>query len=142
TSGGAPSFATQTSNGSVDPGTINFSATQTLANIQTQFGTGMANHTVHFNGLGSKFASGDALDATYVWNFGDNGSEFNTLNGGLAAHRYNTAGTYAVTLMVTDKAANSSTVSTPVTITADTRQKIYVDSVAGNDNNSGASPDA
>ncbi len=82
----------------------------------------MANHTVHFNGLGSKFASGDSLDASYVWNFGDAGSDFNTLQGWIGAHTYNNAGTYTVTLSVTDKAGNSSTVSTQVTIAADTRQ--------------------
>ena len=100
----------------------------------------MATHTVHFNGLGSKFAVGDSLDATYTWNFGDPGSPFNTLTGWIGAHTYDNAGTYTASLTVTDKAGNSSTVTTTVNIAADTRRAIYVDSVAGDDTNSGASP--
>ena len=99
----------------------------------------MATHTVHFNGLGSKFAVGDSLDATYTWNFGDTGSAFNTLTGWIGAHTYDNPGTYTATLTVTDTAGNSSTVTTQVTIAASTRRSIYVDSVGGNDANTGAS---
>jgi len=103
--------------------------------------TGMAQHTVHFNGLASKFAAGDSLDATYTWNFGDPGSRFNTLTGWIGAHTYDTAGTYTVSLTVTDKAGNSSTVTSKVTIAPDTRRQIYVDSVGGDDANTGGSPE-
>lgn len=126
--------------GSDDPGDISFAASKTLANIQVMNATGMATNTVHFNGLGSKLAVGDALNATYTWNFGDPGSAFNTLTGWIGAHTYDTAGTYTASLTVTDQAGNSSTVTTQVTITANTRTSIYVDSAAGNDSNNGSSP--
>ncbi|MDB5292378.1 MAG: domain containing protein, partial [Phycisphaerales bacterium] len=55
-------------------------------------------------------------------------------------HIYQKAGTYTVSLTVTDSAGNVSIAKGQVTISADTRRKVYVDNVAGSDANSGATP--
>lgn len=136
-----PAWAVTTTGGSLNPGAINFTSPRTVANIQIMEQTGMAQHTVHVNGLASQLASGDPMNATYQWDFGDAGSRFNnTLVGFNAAHTYDTPGKYVITLIVTDSAGNTSTATANVTIAADTRTKIYVDGVAGNDANSGLTP--
>jgi hypothetical protein len=79
---------------------------------------------------------------TYLWDFGDLGSEFNTTPGFSSAHVYDAAGTYTVSLTVTDGETGAvRTDSVDVTISADTRTKYYVSS-AGNDNNTGTSTSA
>ena len=113
----------------------------TTANIQFIEASGMAGHAVHVNALNSTLGAGDALDATYTWDFGDPGSRFNTLVGWNAGHVYDNAGTYTVTLTVTDKNGATSTATGTVTIAQDTRRTIYVDQ-NGSDANSGATPDA
>lgn len=54
--------------------------------------------------------------ATYSWNFGDNSAASTVKNP--PAHAYAAAGTYTVTLTVTDNAGNSDNVSNDVTVTA------------------------
>ena len=140
TTSNEPAWSNQNTLGSVDPGTVDTTGPVTTANIQVMEPNGMATHTVHFNGLGSVFASGDALDARYTWDYGDTGSRFNTTTGWIGAHTFDTPGQYTVTLTVTDKSGNSATASTTVNIAPDTRTVIYVDSQNGNDSNSGLSP--
>jgi hypothetical protein len=101
---------------------------------------GQAEHSVFVDGLSSNLVSGDPLTATYQWNFGDGGSQFNTLTGWSAGHIYSNAGTYTITLTVTNSNGQSSAVSTQITVGQSTRQTIYVDSSAGNDSNNGLSP--
>lgn len=101
--------------------------------------TGMAGHAVQVNALSSTITVGDALSTTYDWNFGDPNGPFNTLVGWNAAHLYSQPGVYTVTLTMTDSAGVTASTSANVTISPDTRQKIYV-SNTGNDANTGASP--
>jgi Ca2+-binding RTX toxin-like protein len=90
--------------------------------------------------LNSKLGVGSPIDANYQWNFGDPSGEYNTLSGFNSTHIYTVAGTYTITLTVTNSNYQSSTVSTKITITPDTRKVIYVNSTSGNDYNNGLTP--
>jgi hypothetical protein len=103
---------------------------------------GQAEHSIFVDALSSNRVSGDPLTATYQWNFGDSGSQFNNLTGWSAGHIYANAGTYTVTLTVTNQNGQSSAVSAQITIGQSTRKTIYVDSAAGNDSNNGLSPNS
>lgn len=97
-------------------------------------------HAVFVNALSSNLEAGTCLTAHYSWNFGDTGSEFNTLVGWNASHYYANPGVYPVTLTLTNENGLTSTVTTDITITGDSRRSIYVDSSGGNDSNTGTSP--
>jgi PKD repeat protein len=97
-------------------------------------------HAIHANAMRSVLKAGDVLRARYEWDFGDRGSEYNTLVGFNAAHLYERAGTYTITLKVTNSAGKSTVARTTVTIKPSTRRVIYV-SQDGNDWNTGFSPD-
>jgi RHS repeat-associated protein len=72
--------------------------------------SGPTGSPIQFNGSGSYDLEGPV--DTYQWNFGDN-----TLgNGPAPAHAYNTAGTYTVTLTVTDSGGLTTTGTTTATI--------------------------
>jgi RHS repeat-associated protein len=71
---------------------------------------GVTNSAVQFNGTGS--VDQDGSITSYQWNFGDN----STGSGASPTHTYSSAGTYNVTLTVTDDAGASSTLSTTATI--------------------------
>jgi len=100
---------------------------------------GQVEHSIFVYALSSSLGSGNYLNATYNWNFGDSGSRFNTLTGWNAGHIYNNPGTYTVTLTITNDQGHSSSVSTPVVISPSTRRTIYVDAANGNDGNNGLS---
>lgn len=70
---------------------------------------------VTFSASGSADPQGQSLN--YSWNFGDN----TTGSGEQTTHTYGAAGTYTVTLLVTDASHLSSTAATLVTITATAR---------------------
>lgn len=61
--------------------------------------TGFAGAPISFNGLGSSDPDGDVL--TYAWDFGDGG----TSSGSNPSHAYGLAGSYSVSLHVTDPGA-------------------------------------
>ncbi|MCX7523031.1 PKD domain-containing protein, partial [Microbacterium sp. STN6] len=70
--------------------------------------------TATFDGTGSRASDGAAI-TDYAWNFGDGF----TSNEAKPVHTYSAAGTYTVTLTVTDnKGAVSTAVTKPVTVTA------------------------
>jgi hypothetical protein len=94
---------------------------------------------VNVNAFKSVLGSGSELTTQYHWNFGDSGSQYNDLTGWNAGHVYDTAGTYTITLSVTDSAGSSSTMTSQVTVNPDNRPIIYVDT-NGSDANTGASP--
>ncbi len=98
----------------------------------------LAGQTTQVQGLNSTLGSGNVLNATYDWNFGDTGSEYNTLTGFNAAHLYKQAGTYTITLTVTNNLGQVSQATTTVNVSPDARPVIYV-SNSGNDANNGAS---
>jgi hypothetical protein len=100
--------------------------------------TVIAGEGVNVNALSSVIPTGTVLTTTYKWDFGDPGSQYNVLPGWNAGHVYDAAGTYTITLTMTDSAGNVATTTSQVAVAADTRPVIYVDT-NGSDSNSGAS---
>ncbi len=76
------------------------------------FTSSTANLVASFNGSGS--SDPDGTISSYAWNFGDN----TTGTGATQQHTYAAAGTYSVTLTVTDNAGATNAVTKPVTVTA------------------------
>src|SRR5262249_10530878 len=97
------------------------------------------NQAIHVEGISaSKLNAGTALTALLVRDFGDPNGKYNKLEGFNAAHIYDTPGTYTIRLTITNEAGRVSTTSKTITITSDTRRRIYVSS-AGSDSNNGSS---
>ncbi|MGK9146001.1 PKD domain-containing protein [Plantibacter flavus] len=63
---------------------------------------------------GSASTDSDGTIASYAWNFGDNG----TGTGATASHTYTAAGTYTVSLTVTDNRGGTNTITHSVVVTA------------------------
>ena len=97
-----------------------------------------AGTSVNVDALASKLKGGDWNDGHYYWNFGDPGSEENSMRGFNAAHVYDKAGTYTVTLKVVNAAGISDVTTLTVTVTPANRTVIYV-SNNGSDANTGLS---
>jgi PKD repeat protein len=70
--------------------------------------------TINFNGSSSTASPGRTL-VTYAWDFGD-GTPAQSGSSPQISHGYTTAGTYTVTLTVTDDALKTSSKSQPVTL--------------------------
>ena len=161
TSGGTTSTSTNTSTGTTtatntSTGTTTGSTTTGSTTTTTSTGNGKgpspviqivssvstAGIAVVVNGLSSTLGDGSVIDANYQWNFGDSGGEYNSLAGFNASHIYTTAGTYKISLTITNDLNQTSTASTNVVISGDSRTAIYVDSVHGSDSNSGLTASA
>jgi hypothetical protein len=99
----------------------------------------IAGEGVEVNAINSTNTVGSALTTLYKWDFGDPGSQYNDLTGWNAGHVYSNPGTYTITLQLTDSAGNISTATSQVTVNADNRTIIYVDT-NGSDSNTGLSP--
>jgi hypothetical protein len=105
--------------------------------ITASYGTsGMAPYAIHVHALNTGFTAGDRLTALFEWDFGDNGSAYNKLNGFNAAHVYENPGSYLVRLSVTDQNGDKVTTTLTVNVAPDTRSAIYV-AANGNDGNPG-----
>jgi len=89
------------------------------------------------HGLNTELKSGNELSARYEWDFGDEGSKYNSLVGFNAAYVYDNPGNYTVTLSVWNGARGSASASFVVNVAASGRRQIFV-SGNGNDNNSGS----
>lgn len=100
--------------------------------------TGTGPHTVQVHALATTLNAGNYLTARWQWDFGDPDGKYNQLEGWNAAHVYNAPGNYTIKLTVTNEDGRSGTLTTRVTVVADTRRTIYVDAVGGNDDNNGA----
>lgn len=100
-----------------------------------------AGNAVHVNALSSTLNGGSPLTAHYQWDFGDSNGKYNRLVGFSAAHQYDRAGTYTITLRVTNEGGKTDTTSRTVTITNSSRRVLYVSS-AGSDSNNGLSQSA
>ncbi|MGH9648985.1 MAG: N,N-dimethylformamidase beta subunit family domain-containing protein, partial [Terriglobales bacterium] len=74
--------------------------------------SGTATQSIQFDGNGSSDPDGVVL--AYEWNFGDGA----TGTGNLTTHAYSVAGTYSVTLIVTDDKGSRNSATTTATITA------------------------
>jgi hypothetical protein len=90
------------------------------------------------NGLASTLNAGDPQTARFEWDFGDYGSRNNNLVGWNAAHVYDRAGNYNVTLRGTNEAGKTSSATGTVYVAAASRRQIYVSAWSGNDANDGA----
>ena len=97
-----------------------------------------AGQAFHADALATRLHNGQWNDATFNWNFGDNGSEYNSFNGFVGSHLYTTPGTYTVTLTVTDEAGHRQQATASVSVVNTVRSTIYV-SATGDDANSGTS---
>src|SRR5688572_3787762 len=95
-----------------------------------------AGQSLHVSGLGTTFTHGQLNDASFEWTFGDAGGRFNTLRGFVGAHVYQQAGTYDVTLKVTDESGRVGLATLRVTVEAAQRDRIYVSS-SGSDSSDG-----
>uniref|UniRef100_UPI002B26D519 PKD domain-containing protein n=1 Tax=Nocardioides sp. TaxID=35761 RepID=UPI002B26D519 len=74
--------------------------------------------TVSFSGLGSTDDTTAIGDLDFSWDFGDGGSTKDA-SGATVSRAFNTAGTYQVTLTVTDAQGLNDKVTVPVTVTGD-----------------------
>jgi PKD repeat protein len=98
------------------------------------------NMAIQVDGLESGLGAGTPMTADYQWDFGDPGSEYNTLTGFSAAHIYANPGVYNISLTVTNQNGQSSTATQQVYVFAKAwLRKIYV-APWGNDANNGATP--
>lgn len=95
-----------------------------------------AGQSLHVSGLGTTFTHGQFNDAAFEWTFGESGSRFNSLRGFVGAHVYQQAGTYDVTLKVTDESGRVGMATLRVTVEAAQRDRIYVSS-SGSDSSDG-----
>lgn len=76
--------------------------------------SGAAGQAIQFNGNGS--SDPDGVVMAYEWDFGDGA----TGTGSIATHAYDAAGTYTVTLVVTDDKGSRNSATTTATMTAPT----------------------
>jgi hypothetical protein len=91
------------------------------------------------NGLSSTLGSGSAIQATYDWDFGDSGSQYDQLVGFNAGHVYDNPGTYTITLSVTDANGQTSVATGTVNVQSNSSMTTIYVSPNGSDSNSGTS---
>jgi PKD repeat protein len=139
------STTTTSGGGTTSSGTTGIQPRDTSASAPDAIITAISNKTIHAGqsfsaqALTSALHDGTPLTARYAWDFGDPGSEYNTLQGFNVAHVYNSPGTYTVKLSLTNEAGKTDVATTTVTVVAAGRKKIYV-SNDGSDSNDGLSP--
>src|SRR5439155_25807818 len=113
---------------------------QTTTSAPTNFGiilsTGMAPCTIHVQALDLPLPTGRRLTARYQWDFGDPSGRYNQLSGWNAAHVYDRAGRFTITLTLTEESGATRKFTKTIEISPDTRKRIYV-STRGNDTNDG-----
>ena len=97
---------------------------------------GIAPLSVFFDGTGSE---GDFINANFFWDFDDPSGSHNTAKGFVAAHVFETPGTYNVSVNVTDIGGNQSTQNISIEVTAFSGTAYYV--AAGGDDNGPGSED-
>ncbi len=130
---------TNTGNGAAVPSIDNnANAASPTARIEAISTTVPAGTSIHVDAVKSLMGYGGAHEGQFIWDFGDPGTRYNKLKGFNAAHTYDTAGQYKVTLTVINKAGKSQKAQITVNVTAAARKVIYV-SNSGSDNNTGLS---
>src|SRR3954451_24413203 len=122
---------------------LSVSAHLRILNNETTIQTGQS---VHVTALGSKhiqgtdFGSGDAITSRIQWDFGDPKASYNKLPGFNAAHVYENAGKYKLSLKVTNAAGEVGTATEVIKVVPAHRRMIYVNPW-GSDKNNGKTPD-
>ena len=108
-----------------------------VASVNASRVSGIAPLSVFFDATGSTglanncFFNNNAtyMDATFSWNFGDSGSgEYNKANGFLAAHVFESPGTYTVNLDVYDADGDHDNEQITITVSDFTGNTYYVSS--------------
>ena len=118
---------------------INSLAAKPSPKIAAMRSTVMAGEAVFVDGLASSYGGGSQDTSHFEWNFGDASGSYNSnLVGFNAGHIYDKAGTYTVTLKLTNDSGGVATATTKVTVTNASRSAIYVSS-SGSDGSSGSS---
>ena len=84
--------------------------------IQANTAAGTAPLAVTFDGSSSSSSTAGSSIVQYAWSFGDG----TTASGAIAQHTYTAAGSYTVTLVVTDTNAQQGQATTTITVTAAT----------------------
>jgi PKD repeat protein len=128
--------STPSEGGSDDDGGGDSNADSPNADITAQRTSIMAGQAIHVHATDSSLGEGSPQNAMYRWDFGDDGSSYNSLHGFNAAHYYAQPGTYTIKLTVTNQAGKSDTTSITVKVAPNTRERIYV-SESGDDSNPG-----
>src|SRR5439155_16326281 len=90
---------------------------------------------INVRATASDVGSRSPITTNYQWDFGDSSGKDNRLVGFNASHVYDNPGTYTIKLTVTNALGKTSVVSQQLTIGADNRRIIYVDSSNGSDGN-------
>lgn len=98
-----------------------------------------AGQSFHIEATGTTVPGYQIEDAKFSWDFGDEGSRYNTLAGFNAAHVYERAGTYTVRLTVTVPGGKVSTATSIVTVKPATINRTIYVSNGGSDSNDGRS---
>lgn len=114
-------------------------ASAAVPSFKIMLSPGVAPCTIHVNGLTALGPKVDPTRCQFAWDFGDPTARFDTLPGFNAAHCYDHAGKYTISLRLTDPAGHVRNMSTTVVVDADTRQTIYV-APNGIDTNTGLAP--
>ena len=96
-----------------------------------------AGHAVHLSGIDTRLDHGRHNDATFEWEFTDANGQRDAVRGFVAAHVYDSPGTYTARLTVTDEAGNRSSAEVTLNVTAADRSLVFVDAEAGDDTNDG-----
>ncbi|MDB4895724.1 MAG: bacillopeptidase-like protein, partial [Firmicutes bacterium] len=92
------------------PGVLRFTNNRPPTAVIVGPTTGRVGQTLRFDG--SRSSDPDGRIVSYAWNFGDGG----TSSGSVVLHRFTRAGTFQVTLTVTDNQGATATATTTVTI--------------------------
>ena len=111
-------------------------ATSPTARINAMASTVPAGQAVHLDVWQTTLRNGQWNDASFEWDFGDKGSDFNGLRGFSASHLYQKPGSYDVKLKVTDETGRTDTTTLKLTVTPEARTRVYV-SGNGSDANNG-----
>jgi hypothetical protein len=145
-SGGSGTNTLRSTEGSITSGStstpppVTTGTTGAPVPVITALSTSIAvNQAIHVNAVTSSILnSGTPLTARYTWDFGDPAGKYNKLEGFNAAHAYDTAGTYTIKLSITNEAGKTAVATRTITVSGNSRRKIYVSSL-GSDSNNGSS---